>query len=106
MLEPDGGDVASVEQHGGVVKQAILAPWRADQNPRTAVIGLGGQFVDAFLDGVLEGALEDKVLGRVAGNRKLPADHQIGAGFRCLGSGGADAVQVAVDIADGRIDLR
>ena len=106
MFETDGGDLAAVEQQRRVVELAVLAPRRAQQERRAAVTSLGGEPRQACLDALLKGRLENQVLGRVAGYRKLPKGHQIGATVGGLTSRRAHQFRVAVDVADDRVDLR
>ena len=104
MLEADGGDGAAIEQQHGVEQLAVAPPWRPHQHRRPAVGGVLGQRPHGGLDTVLEGRFEDQVLRWVAGRHQLAADDQVGAGG--LATGGADKTGVAVDVADGRVQLR
>ena len=86
------------------MQRAVAAPGRADQQRRPAVGGVRRERAHSLLDRVLEGPLQHQVLRWIAGQRQL-AEHQ-----QIFSAGGApqraDALDVAVDVADHRIDLR
>ncbi len=52
-----------------------------------------------------ERGAEQEVLGRIAGDRELREDDEVGARGARLGDPRDDAVTVAVEVADGRVDL-
>ena len=52
-----------------------------------------------------ERGAEQEVLGRIARDRELGEDDELGAGGTRLGDPADDAVAVAVEVADGRVDL-
>ena len=97
-------DAAVLEQQGGVVEGAGMAPGRAQQQRRPAVAGLRRQRFRRRLDALLKRPLQHQILGRVAGQRQLAADDEVaGAGAQTCRT---DALDVAVDVAHHRIDLR
>ena len=55
--------------------------------------------------GADERGAEQEVLRRIAGDRELREDDELGAGVARLGDPPDDAVAVAVEVADGRVDL-
>ena len=104
VLRSHGRDVAAVQQQRRVMESALPSPGRADQQRRAVVGGVGGERPRRLLDPLLEGTLQHQVLRRVAGQRQLAEHQQVlaarGAAQR------ADPLDVAVDVADHRIDLR
>ena len=63
------------------------------------------KLLDRLAAGVLEGRLQDQVLRRIAGDEQLGQHEEIGAAGRGLGPRRARLLQVAVDVADDRIEL-
>ena len=99
------GDAAIVEQEQRVVQPAAVTPRTADHECRAAVGGLGGEGRDGRFAIGDEGGLADQVLGRIAADRELGGDDEIGAeagGFR---AGGADAGDVGLDLPEMEVDL-
>ena len=105
VLVAHRGDLAVLEQHGGVVEPAILAPGRAERHGRAAVAGLDREAFDRRLHAVLEERLEDQILGRIAAQHQLAEDDEIGVRARGLLARLQDLGGVAVDIAQDRVDL-
>src|SRR5262249_31160921 len=104
-LATHGGDDAAVEQAICVVELALLGPWRADQQCRTAAGGFTRKLLDLCSAGRLERGLEHEILPRIAGQEKFRQRHNVGAGTGSLGTRAARLVGVASDVADGRIEL-
>ena len=94
MLEHFGAYPPVVEQERRVVELTVARPGRADQERRSPVAGIPGELADAVGDGILKRGLEDQVLGRIARDRELARDHQIGGVRAGLGAGPADALDV------------
>ena len=63
------------------------------------------QLLDRPAVGLDEVALQVEVLGRVAGHAELGEDRQVGALVAGPADPGGDLRGVAVDVADGRVDL-
>ena len=83
----------------------LLDPGRAQDHRRAAVAGVGGQRLDRRARGVLQGRLQHQVLGRIADHDELGEHHEIGAGRGGPGAEAADPLEVARDVADGRVGL-
>ena len=60
----------------------------------------------ASVDGLQEVLLEQQVLGRVAGQRQLGEEHELGAGVARRGDLLGDLGGVALEVADAAVDLR
>ncbi len=101
-LEAHRLDPPAVEQRRGVVERAVLDPRQADQHGRPAVGGLARQSLAGGAAGLLEGGLQHQILGRIAGEIQFRRHHQIGAERRRLGARPAQALEVALDVADDR----
>ena len=106
-------DLAGVQQQRGIVQRAValagfrvLAPGRAEDHRRAAVGGVAGQRLYRLLGAVEEGGLADQVFRRIAGDHQFGRDQRVRALLRRLPAGGAPPLQVAVDVADDRVDLR
>ncbi len=100
-----GLDVALVEERIGIVEAPGLHERQADQHRRAAVRGFAGQTLERRAAGVLERGLEDQVLRRVSGQEKLGEQHEIRALSGGLFARRAGAFEVAVDVAEGRVEL-
>ncbi|MEY9310269.1 hypothetical protein ABH977_005481 [Bradyrhizobium ottawaense] len=104
-FEAKCGDAAAVEQRAGIVEFAVFDPGRADQHGRPAIGGLSGQCLDRGAAGRLEGRLLHEVLRRIAGDEQFRKQHEIGA----VGDGSRARIArlggVALDVAQGRIEL-
>ena len=105
-LEAHGGDAPAVEQRGGVVERAILDPRQADQHAWAAIGGLARKALAGGAAGLLEGRLEHQILGRIAGEIEFGRHDEIGAEGRRLRPRRAQALQIALDVADDRGNLR
>jgi hypothetical protein len=105
VLQADGRDRAAVEQHRRVVKAVVDPPQGTDQERRAIVRGRRRQLLDGGLDLVLEERLQDQVLGRIAADDKLREHDQVGALGRRRRARLEDTRDVAVEVADGRVDL-
>ena len=57
------------------------------------------------LRGADEGRSQEQVLGRIAGDRELGEEHELGALCARVGESGENALAVAVQVADDRVDL-
>lgn len=68
--------------------------------------GISGQAVEVLLGLVEKIFLFEEIARRVAGEREFGKDGDIGAGFGCAACEGADALGIAIEIADGGVGLR
>jgi hypothetical protein len=90
---------------GGGVGRAGVGRLHEPDNGR-GLADLGGHPLGGGPAGGQERRLEDQVLGRVAGQRELGEDHQVGAGGGRLGVGAQHPPDIAVEVPDDRVDLR
>ena len=97
--------LAVVEERDGIVDLAALRPRRADDHARPAVGGILGEGLDRRAARVLERRLEDEILRRIAGDEQLGEDEKVGAVGRGLRPRRARLLQVALDVADDRVEL-
>ena len=67
--------------------------------------GLGGQAFEMLLDALEEAFLLEQVARRVAGDGEFGEDDDVGARFSRAAGEGLDFAGVAVQVADGGIDL-
>ena len=105
-LEPHRFDPSARKQRRGVVERAVLDPWQADQHRRAAVGGLARQRLAGAAAGLLERRLEHEVFGRIAGEIELRRHDEPGAESGGFGARFAQPLQIAVDVADDRGNLR
>ena len=105
-LEADRLDAAFVEEGIGVVAMPILDPRQPDENRRAAVGGIARDLLAGGAAGFQKRRLQDEVLGWIARDEEFGKHHEIGAEGGRLGAGGADARDIARDVADRAIDLR
>ncbi len=105
-LEAHRLDPPAVEQRRGVVQRAVLDPRQSDEHGRPAVGGLAREALAGGAAGLLERRLEHQILGRISGEIELGRHHQIRAEARGLGARPAQTLEVALDVADDRRDLR
>ena len=94
----------AVGEHGERVVDVLGALGEADQ--RDDPLGRGRDVGERLLGGLQEVLLEQQVLGRVAGERELGEQHQLGAGVARAGDVLAHQARVALEVADARVDLR
>ena len=103
VLVADGVDPAAGHEDGGVIESAFVGPGRGRQDGR-AVYGLGRQIVNSPPGRRHNGGPQDQIFRRVANQGELAADEKIGvAGGRTRL---ADPGQVALNIANSRVELR
>jgi hypothetical protein len=85
------------------MKTAIGPPGGAEEDRRPAVSSDLGKPMHGGFDSILKRTLEDKILGRVAGESQFSADHKLAT--QSVGARVADALNIAVNIADDRVEL-
>ena len=102
-LAVDGLDAAVRAHEACVVEPAVCRVRRADERDdvRSRLRHLTGS-VRSRAD---EGGAKQEILRRIARDRELREDDELGARVACLGDPPDDAVSVAVEVADGRVDL-
>ena len=103
-LEPHRFDPSARKQRRGIVERAVVDPRQADQHRRAAVGGLARHSFAGAAAGLLKRRLEDEVFGRIAGEIELRRHDEPGAEGGGFGARGAEALQIAVDVADDRGD--
>ncbi len=101
-LAVDGPDRAVGEDVAGVVEVAVEV---GSPDERDDARRLGGDRLDAPARRADERRAQQQVLGRVAGDRELGEEHEVGAGVACLAQVREDALRVAVEVADDGVDL-
>ena len=89
--------------HGGGVEQVAVLVDEADDG--RAVAGAGGELAEGGLVVGDEPGLHHEVLGRVAGDRQLGEGDDVAPGRVGPVVGVEQLGQVAVDVADGRVEL-
>ena len=62
--------------------------------------------LEGLLGGAEEARPEEEVLGRIAGDRELGEEDELGAGLPCLTETFDDAGAVALEVADHGVHLR
>ncbi len=93
----------AVGEHGERVVDVVGALGEADE--RDDPLGAGRQLPQRLLRGLQEVLLQQQVLGRVARQRELGEEDQLGAGLARPRDVLADAPDVALEVADARVDL-
>ena len=86
-----------------VVEAAVLGERRTHEH-RDARRSLG-DLARRPRGGADERGAEQEILRRIAGDRELGEDDELGAGVACLGDPRDDAAAVAVEVTDSRVDL-
>jgi hypothetical protein len=102
LLVVDAGDLAFVEDGGGVVDVCVGVGVADDCGYAANGGGDALKSLEIIED---EGAAEEKVFGRVAGDGELWEGDDVGAGFAGAVSVVDDLGGVAVEIADYGVDL-
>ena len=105
VLAVDLAHGAVGEHRGGVVDGAVLGG--GSGNPTTATMPrvVARELGERAPRVAQEVLAQQQVLGRVAGQRQLGEQHQLGAGGARRVDPGADALRVAGDVADGGVHL-
>ncbi len=98
-----GDDIAAVEHGSGVVD--VLVALRPAHDRDESLRGLCGEIADRVAAVLQEPLAEQEVLRRVARDRELREDRDASARGGRLAHGCGDPLGVAVDVADGRVDL-
>ena len=99
-----GAEHPAVGAHGGGVEQVeVLVDVAEHGDAPSRVAGQAGQRRLVVGD---EAGLEDEVLGRVAGDRQLGEGGDVAAGLLGQVVGVEDLGDVAVEVTDGRVELR
>ncbi len=93
----------AVGEHGGGVVDVGRALGKADDG--NDPVGLRCELVQRRAGGCQEALAQQQILGRVAGQRQLGKQHDIGAGLQRLLAPGANQRSVAGDVADGGVHL-
>ena len=85
---------------------AVPSPGLGEADQRALIpVTLGGKLIDGTPVGVDEVALQVEVLGRIAGNAELREDDQVDPSVAGAPDPLPDLARIAVDVADGRVDL-
>ena len=100
-----GVDLAAAGEDGGGVVGVAVAPVDEPHHSDDAG-GRGGEGSGGAARLLAEGAAQEQVLGGIAGDGELGEGDDGAASLTGGGDGGADAVAVAVDVADGGVELR
>ena len=102
-LAIDGRDLAVLADEARVVER----PFSACGAPTSAVMPVAASrdLAGRARGRADERGAEQEVFRRIAGDRELGEDDEPGAGVAGLGDPRDDAVAVAVEVADGRVDL-
>ncbi len=82
-----------------------MRPRRANDHARPAIGGFGRQSLDRLAARILKRRFEDEVLRRIAGHEELREHKQIGAAGGRKRPRVPGLLQVALDVADDRIEL-
>ena len=98
-------DLSAIEERHGVVALALMRPRRADDHAWAAIGGLGGESLDRFAACVLERRLQHQVLGWIAGDEQFGQNEQIGARRGRFRPRLPRLLEIAVNVADDRIEL-
>ena len=104
LLVIDTGAAAVVEDGGGVAG----VRGEVDEADDGGDVQAAGGLLDAVERGQVlrhEGAAQDEVLGWVAGDGQLRQHDEVAGGRFGVADGGANAVGVAIEVADGGVDL-
>jgi len=102
-LAVDPDDVPAGTDGRGVVDVVVALGEADDRRDADRTIG---EPVDARPRAREEVLLEEQVLGRVAGDRELGEEDEVGAGGLRLVQAADDALAVPSQVADDRVDLR
>ena len=95
-----------IQVGNGVVDKRAFRPRKADEHRWPAVVRVGGKVLAGLARRLLERRLQHQILDWVAGEIKLGEGDEIGALGRGFGAGGTRLLQIAVDIAHDRVELR
>jgi len=95
-------DPTGLEQRGRVEQRPTLPMRVAEQHGQRR---LAGDLCDTRLAGIKKVLAQQQVLGRVASQRQFRREQKVGALRGGLARGGEDAVGVAGEVADRRVDL-
>jgi hypothetical protein len=98
----DGKDLA-VGADGAAVEEVAVEDRAADE--RGDPLRLGSDRVERPPSLADEGGAKQQVLRRIARHRELGEEDEVGLRVSCLREAGEDAVAVAGEIADDRVDL-
>ena len=98
----DAGDLAAGEDRGGVVQ---VAGQGRQPDHRDRAGDRRRETTDPVRRGFGEPRVQEQVFGRVPGDRQFREDGQVRAAGRGAGDQAADAVEVAVEVADGQVAL-
>ena len=93
----------AVRAHGARVEEVAVEPRRPDE--RGQALRLRRNRAQRLLRRADERRSQEQVLGRVAGDGELGQEHDVGALVARLGKSGENALAVAVQVADDRVDL-
>ena len=103
LLAVHGADLA-FRAHRARVREVAVEPGRPDEGD--ASVRGAGDLLERVARGPHEPGPEKEVLGRVAGDRELREDDEIGAFAPCVGEEREDLLAVAGEVADDRVQLR
>jgi hypothetical protein len=104
LLVIDRRDSAPVADRGGIEQAVVICIHETDDGDE--ISRDGGDLVERGEVRPHERPLQDEVLGRVAGHRELGEGDDLGPCSSSLFDGRDDARAVAVDVADGEVQLR
>jgi len=98
-------DLAVREERRRVVDPAVAAVYESHHDRAAAgrVLGEGVERLEVVPD---ERGTQHEVFGRVAGERELGEDEDVGRGLGGAGCPGRQALDVPVEVADRGVDLR
>ena len=94
---------APVGEHQRRVAHAVAVQPRTPHDQRQ--LHLCGQQLGLGLAGAQEGRAQQQILGRVAGDRELGGEHQLGTRARGIGTGVGDALPVLGERSDREVEL-
>ena len=94
----------AVRADGAGVREVAVEPRRAHQGDDA---GRGaGDLLERSVRGRHEAGTEEEILGRVARDRELRKDGEVGACAARVIEGGEDPVAVSLEVADDGVELR
>ena len=94
---------AALRQHGGRVVHVLAALGEADDGDDP--VRVSGQALQRGARVGQEVLAQQEILGRIAGQCKLGKQHELGSCRDGLAPARADALRVALDVADGGVQL-
>ncbi len=99
-------DTARVQERHRVVDERRLAPGQPHQDGRPAVGRILRQRLAGLARRALQGRLQHQIFERIAGEIELGEDDQVGAGLAHGRARRPGSLEIALDIAHDRVELR